>query len=573
MISAPAGDVDDFNRHYTAKVGGGCMSINVGTSFATPVISSIVAMMLEVNPNLGWRDVQGILIQSSRPVKDDPFDDTATTNGAGFWHSNLYGFGIADAAKAVEISRSWVNYGEEKLIAIDSGDINTPIYDDVSTETLSTITVQQDVNAANVQRQASDAFVVEAVEVLLDISHFSRGDLRITLTSPAGTESLMHPGSLPENGQLGSDQYWKLMTVRNWGESPYGEWALKLVDEKAGSFQDCADVGGFSFIYSDSTLVTCGLAERIDICKNGDYNADFFNSGNYDSLKVQTDDEGRTLKVACCVCGGGLDRNSAAQDELRHWTIAIFGRDDGEIRFETSPPSLSPTTGPPTKQPIGMMPTSTSSSSPTASPTMNPTSSPIVLPTASPTAAPTTVASLSASPSTQPSQSPTTMPSLEPSSFPSMFPSTSISPSEDSSMFSSLQPSDEAAYSSAAPAFPSLQPSDEAAYSSTAPAFPSLQPSGEAAYLSTAPAFLTLQPSDAPAYLSTAPTSSNSLAPSSSHPNSGLPSLAPTQPTFFQHQESESFSNASLASTRVGFLSLILLGMLIAMCTMTQIFG
>jgi hypothetical protein len=217
------------------------MPINVGTSFATPIISSIVAMMLDVNPNLVWQGVQGTLIQSSCPV------------GAGFWYSNLYGFGIADASKAVELLRRLVYDGDKKLIAIDSGDFNTPIHDDVSTETVSIIKVQRDAKAAKVQRQSSDPFVVEAVEVLLDISHFSRGDRRITLTSPAGTESLMHPGSLPENGQLGSDQYWKHMTVRNWGESPYREWVLKLVNEKAGSFQDCVDVGGFHL--SDQTAL------------------------------------------------------------------------------------------------------------------------------------------------------------------------------------------------------------------------------------------------------------------------------------------------------------------------------
>ena len=32
-----------------------------GTSAATPILSGIIALMLEANPDLGWRDVEHIL--------------------------------------------------------------------------------------------------------------------------------------------------------------------------------------------------------------------------------------------------------------------------------------------------------------------------------------------------------------------------------------------------------------------------------------------------------------------------------------------------------------------------------
>ena len=36
-----------------------------GTSAATPMVTGIVALMLEANPDLGWRDVQNILANTA----------------------------------------------------------------------------------------------------------------------------------------------------------------------------------------------------------------------------------------------------------------------------------------------------------------------------------------------------------------------------------------------------------------------------------------------------------------------------------------------------------------------------
>ena len=37
---------------------GECQDITIGTSYAAPVVSGVVALMLEANANLTWRDVQ-----------------------------------------------------------------------------------------------------------------------------------------------------------------------------------------------------------------------------------------------------------------------------------------------------------------------------------------------------------------------------------------------------------------------------------------------------------------------------------------------------------------------------------
>jgi hypothetical protein len=231
MLVLP-GDFENSVNHYVANVGGGCRNAGVGTSFACPVISGVAALMLEANPNLSWRDVQGILAQTSRPV-NDPRDTSETTNAAGLWHSNLYGFGIVDATAAVETSKSWDYYGPEMMLIGESGPVNLLITDNFSSSVTSTATVSASANNVD--------FVAESVLAYLDLKHFSRGDLEVVLTSPQGTRSILHPGKRPENSQLEDSDRWKLLSVRNWGESAVGDWSLSITDMKTGYVADCAN--------------------------------------------------------------------------------------------------------------------------------------------------------------------------------------------------------------------------------------------------------------------------------------------------------------------------------------------
>ncbi len=55
-----------FNTNTSAS-GGDYTGFN-GTSAAAPMVTGIVALMLDANENLGWRDVQTILAYSARHV-------------------------------------------------------------------------------------------------------------------------------------------------------------------------------------------------------------------------------------------------------------------------------------------------------------------------------------------------------------------------------------------------------------------------------------------------------------------------------------------------------------------------
>jgi subtilisin family serine protease len=172
-----------------ATLGGGCGDATSGTSFATSMVSGVVALMLQVNPDLMWRDVMGILTSMSQ--KTDPKDPSWSINAAGLHHSYLYGFGLVNVAVAIDASRTWESYPSEQQVIKGSGLINLPIPDFPADSVNLTVTFA-----------VNNTFVTESIVVLLDLEHTSHGHLDILLTSPQGTESLLHTDGHPENSQV-----------------------------------------------------------------------------------------------------------------------------------------------------------------------------------------------------------------------------------------------------------------------------------------------------------------------------------------------------------------------------------
>ncbi len=77
----------------------------VGTSAATPQISGLVALILSMNPELGYRDVQQILALASRI--SDRSDPDIVVNGVGLEISHNVGYGVPDAGLALLLAQSW----------------------------------------------------------------------------------------------------------------------------------------------------------------------------------------------------------------------------------------------------------------------------------------------------------------------------------------------------------------------------------------------------------------------------------------------------------------------------------
>ena len=200
-----------------------------GTSLAAPIVSGVVAMMLQANPDLGYRDVEEILALSAHKI--DPTSSSWTTNGATNWNgganlvSNDFGFGLIDAHAAVRLAETWTT----QHTAANEASIN--ITGNVGSNT--TLVNFQPNYYTTVVPSSYQGFSVQWVEVDIALTDTHDGDLKIHLISPTGTDSILV--DMPAAGTNNrSDLTFAFSTDHDWGESPVGTWTLMVEDAGSG---------------------------------------------------------------------------------------------------------------------------------------------------------------------------------------------------------------------------------------------------------------------------------------------------------------------------------------------------
>ena len=243
FISAPGGDGGNMAvaQPLANGVADDCGDAGQGTSFACPLISGVVALMLDANPNLNWRDVQGVLAAIARTDFNDEDDATGqwTTNAAGVKHSYKYGFGLVDALAAVTAATTWATLPAE-ITLVKSTTSGAPLLDFDGTKHWVEWTATEFTGTG-----ASD-FIIESVSIYGTIEHPRRGDLRIELERN-GVTSLLTDDKL----ELGMRyMHHKFTTLRHWGEAAdSGAFALRVADQRAGSGDD--DDHEPTYVYAD----------------------------------------------------------------------------------------------------------------------------------------------------------------------------------------------------------------------------------------------------------------------------------------------------------------------------------
>lgn len=74
------------------KTGDDCRSTFGGTSAAAPMAAGAVAVLLQAYPELNWREVQDIIVHSSKMIGVANW----VQNGAGLFVSHEFGYGLID---------------------------------------------------------------------------------------------------------------------------------------------------------------------------------------------------------------------------------------------------------------------------------------------------------------------------------------------------------------------------------------------------------------------------------------------------------------------------------------------
>ncbi|WP_273858072.1 S8 family peptidase [Photobacterium sp. GSS17] len=217
-----------------------------GTSSAAPNTSGAVALIMSANPALSWRDIRHIL--ASTATKTDPANsgvslsftqtsgDVATydaipgwqTNAAGYDFHNFYGFGRVNIDAAVMMAMHYRKHLPPLQIT------------DWATTQADAVIPDAKIDGVTSTFNQRKNFVVESVQVKLDLDHERLNDLAIELVSPSGTRSVLLS---PRTGLVSQSldksitgfEQQLLLTHHFYGEKAKGNWQLVVRDTSQDS--------------------------------------------------------------------------------------------------------------------------------------------------------------------------------------------------------------------------------------------------------------------------------------------------------------------------------------------------
>lgn len=199
-----------------------CCHSHGGTSAAAPLAAGVIALMLEANPELSWRDVQHIAARAGVTVNED--DGEYQETALGLKYSHKYGYGKMDAEKLVNMAKDWKVVKPQAWYYADLVEVNEMVK---SNTTGASDWISSSANITEDDLQLVNFERVEHVTVKVNIESTFRGQIQVRLISPEGVVSKLAERRPFDRVGTGLRD-WTFMSVAHFGESGVGIWKLEV---------------------------------------------------------------------------------------------------------------------------------------------------------------------------------------------------------------------------------------------------------------------------------------------------------------------------------------------------------
>ncbi|KAI5722116.1 hypothetical protein M8J76_003929 [Diaphorina citri] len=206
----------------TVDMDGNLRPDRICTSASAPIAAGMCALALEANPSLTWRDMQYIVVLTSKP---GPLEKEGgwTVNGVKRKLSHNFGYGLMDGGAMVTLAEQWVNVPPQHICKSQEINEERPIDPSYGSQ----LNTYMDVNACI--GTLNEVRYVEHVQAKISLRFFPRGNLRILLTSPLGTTSTLL-FERPRDVVSSNFDDWPFLSVHYFGEKVEGRWTLQIVN-------------------------------------------------------------------------------------------------------------------------------------------------------------------------------------------------------------------------------------------------------------------------------------------------------------------------------------------------------
>lgn len=192
---------------HTTDVGENkCYGNHGGTSAAAPLAAGIYALALEARPELTWRDIQYLSMETAALV-DDPEAKWQTTY-IGKQYSHSFGYGKLDAYALVQKAKEWDLVKPQAWFYSPWLQVHKDIPQGRNGLIVEFEVTESMLKEANLAR-------LEHVTVTMNVNHTRRGDLSVDLISPEKVTSHLSVARHLDDHAGGYDD-WTFMSVAHW---------------------------------------------------------------------------------------------------------------------------------------------------------------------------------------------------------------------------------------------------------------------------------------------------------------------------------------------------------------------